>query len=78
MAADGQLAGSPSFLFDAIVSILAPENAQKLTKEAAAIQWFMDAYAHCKTIGYRVANLQSGFGASDINSSAFIRRTILK
>ncbi len=52
MPADGQLAGSPSFLFDAIVSILAPEAAQKLTKEAAAIQWFMDAYAHCKTIGY--------------------------
>lgn len=52
MPADGQLAGSPSFLFDAVVSILAPEAAQKLTKEAAAIQWFMDAYGHCKTIGY--------------------------
>lgn len=50
--ADGQLAGSPSFLFDAVTSILSPDAAKRLAKESAAIQWFMDAYSHCKTIGY--------------------------
>ncbi|NTF33104.1 catalase [Rhizobium skierniewicense] len=52
LKADGQLAGSPSFIFDAVASVLAPEAAEKLKKEAAAVQWFMDAYGHCKTIGY--------------------------
>nr|WP_243429861.1 hypothetical protein [Acetobacter sacchari] len=52
LKADGQLAGSPSVLFDAVASILMPEAAKKLTKDSAAIQWFMDAYAHCKTIAH--------------------------
>lgn len=52
LKADGQLAGSPSVLFDAIASILMPDAAEKLTKESAAIQWFMDAFAHCKTIAH--------------------------
>lgn len=52
LKADGQLAGSPSFLFDAVASILTPDAAQKLAKEAAAVQWFMDAHSHCKTIAY--------------------------
>ena len=28
------------------------DNARKLAKDSAAQQWFMDAYSHCKTIGY--------------------------
>lgn len=52
LKADGQLAGSPSVIFDAIASVLAPEQAEKLAKEAVAIQWFADAYAHCKVIAY--------------------------
>ncbi len=52
LKADGQLAGSPSVLFDAVVSSLMPEQAEKLTKEGAAVQWFMDAYGHCKTIAH--------------------------
>ena len=52
LKADGQLAGSPSVLFDAVASILMPDQAQKLTKDGAAIQWFMDAFAHCKTIAH--------------------------
>lgn len=50
--ADGQLAGSPSFLFDAIACAIMPDQAKKLAKDNAAQQWFMDAYGHCKTIGY--------------------------
>jgi catalase len=52
LAADGQLAGSPSVLFDAVVSVLMPDQARKLAGTSAAVQWFMDAYAHCKTIAH--------------------------
>jgi len=52
MQADGQLAGSPSVLFDAVGMILAPEAAQKLARDAAAIGFVMDAYAHLKAIGH--------------------------
>ena len=50
LAADGQLAGTPSVLFDAVVSILSPERGAKLAKEAAAVDWFRDAYGHLKAI----------------------------
>ncbi|MDN3923271.1 catalase [Roseateles violae] len=52
LKADGQLAGSPSVMFDAVASILMPEQARKLSGQAACLQWFMDAYAHCKTIAH--------------------------
>ena len=52
VAADGQLAGSPSVLFDAIVSIIMPEQAKKLAKVSEAIAWFKDAHAHLKAIAY--------------------------
>lgn len=52
LKADGQLAGSPSVLFDAIASILMPDQAEKLAKQGAAVQWFMDAFGHCKTIAH--------------------------
>lgn len=52
LEADGQLAGSPSVLFDAVASILMPAEAEKLARQGAAVQWFMDAYGHCKTIAH--------------------------
>lgn len=52
LKADGQLAGSPSCTFDAIASILTPAEAEKLAGDGAAVQWFMDAYGHCKTIAH--------------------------
>lgn len=52
LKADGQLAGSPSVLFDAVAVVLAPEAAAKLSKEAAAVQFVMDAFGHVKTIGH--------------------------
>jgi catalase len=52
LKADGQLAGSPSVVFDAVASILMPPQAEKLARDGAAVQWFMDAYAHCKTIAH--------------------------
>lgn len=52
IAVDGQLAGSPSVLFDAIVSIIMPEQAKKLAKVSEAVAWFKDAHAHLKAIAY--------------------------
>ena len=52
LSADGQLAGSPSVLFDAVACAIMPEQAKLLANDGAALNWFMDAYGHCKTIGY--------------------------
>ena len=52
LAADGQLAGSPSVLFDAVTMVLMPEAVDKLLNDSAALGWLMDAYSHCKTIGH--------------------------
>ena len=49
--ADGQLAGTPSVMVDAVALVLTEEAATKLTKEAAAVQFVMDAFGHCKAIG---------------------------
>ena len=52
MKADGQLAGSPSVLFDAVALVLASEAAAKLSKDGAAVSFVMDAFGHVKTIGH--------------------------
>ncbi|MCY7281361.1 MAG: catalase [Sphingomonas bacterium] len=52
LAADGQLAGSPSVLFDAVTMVLMPDAVDKLINDSAALGWLMNAYAHCKTIGH--------------------------
>ena len=50
--ADERVAGGPSVMFDAVVSIIMPEQAKKLAKDSAALDWFTDAYVHCKAIAY--------------------------
>ncbi len=50
LAADGQLAGTPSVLFDAVAVILSDEGAKALSKEAAAIDFVRDAFGHLKAI----------------------------
>ncbi len=49
--ADGQLAGSPSQLFDAVALVLSKAGCGALLKEAAAVQFVMDAFGHLKAIG---------------------------
>ena len=51
MKANGQIAGSPSVLFDAVALVLTPEAAEKLARDAAAVGFVADAYAHLKAIG---------------------------
>ncbi|UVO50543.1 catalase [Sphingomonas sp. SUN019] len=49
--ADGQLAGSPSQIFDAVAIVLSAEGCAALLKEGAAVQFAMDAFGHLKAIG---------------------------
>jgi catalase len=50
LAADGQLAGTPSVLFDAVAVILSDEGAKALSMESAAIDFMRDAFGHLKAI----------------------------
>ena len=50
LQADGQLAGTPSILFDAIAVILSDAGGQMLSKEASAIDFVRDAFGHLKAI----------------------------
>jgi catalase len=50
LMADGQLAGTPSVLFDAVAVILSDEGAKALSTESAAIDFVRDAFGHLKAI----------------------------
>jgi catalase len=50
LAADGQLAGTPSMVFDAVALVLSDEGGKKLSKEAAAVDFVRDAFGHLKAI----------------------------
>lgn len=49
---DGQLAGTPSVTVDAIAVILSQDGAEALVRDAAAVQFVADAYAHLKAIAF--------------------------
>ena len=75
LEADGQLAGNPSVLFDAVAVILSDAGAQMLAVESAAIDFVRDAFGHLKAIavdkGGRVllktANVGQDAGVIDAN-----------
>ncbi|MDW2981851.1 MAG: catalase [Rhodanobacter sp.] len=48
--ADGQLAGTPSVVFDAVALVLTEEAGKLLAKEAAAVDFVRDAFGHLKAI----------------------------
>lgn len=79
--ADGQLAGTPSVLFDAVAVILSDEGAKDLSMESAAIDFVRDAFGHLKAIAVdkggqallKVANVGQDAGVVDTNNKdAFI------
>ncbi|WP_137921501.1 catalase [Hydrogenophaga sp. 2FB] len=49
-AADGQLAGTPSVVFDAVALVLSEDAGRKLCREAAAVDFVRDAFGHLKAI----------------------------
>lgn len=81
LAVDGQLAGSPSVLFDAVAVILSAEGAKTLSMESAAIDFVRDAFGHLKAIAVdnggqallKIANVGQDAGVVDANNQeAFI------
>ena len=50
ISADAQLAGTPSTVFDAVASVLTPEEGKRLASDGAAVDWFRDAFGHLKAI----------------------------
>ncbi|MBJ7313241.1 catalase [Rugamonas sp. CCM 8940] len=47
---DGQLAGTPSVMFDAVAIVLSAAAGAELCKEAAAVDFVRDAFGHLKAI----------------------------
>ena len=74
LAVNGQLAGTPSVLFDAIVIVLTADAAKLLCKESCAVDFVRDAFGHLKAIAadagalalLKKANIKSGAGVFDI------------
>jgi catalase len=50
LEADGQLAGTPSVIFDAVGVILSDAGAKELALESAAIDFVRDAFGHLKAL----------------------------
>jgi catalase len=50
--ADGQLAGTPSMVFDAVALVLSETAGKALAAEAAAVDWVRDAFGHLKAIAH--------------------------
>ncbi len=48
--ADGQLAGTPSVVFDAVALVLSEAAGKLLSREAAAVDFVRDAFGHLKAI----------------------------
>lgn len=81
LEADGQLAGMPSVLFDAVAILLSNDGAKALSMESAAIDFVRDAFGHLKAIAVdkggqallRKANVATDAGILDANDKgAFI------
>ena len=81
LAVDGQLAGTPSVLFDAVAVILSDEGVKALSREGVAIDFVRDAFGHLKAIAVdkggrellKIANIAQDAGIVDITAQdAFI------
>ncbi|MFA4939574.1 catalase [Brevundimonas sp.] len=78
LAADGQLAGSPSVLFDAVAIVLSEDGCAQLLKEGAAVDFAKDAFGHLKAVGHTPeaqplldkAGVQPDAGVIDLSKDA--------
>lgn len=80
-AGDGQLAGTPSVLFDAVAVVLSDEGVKALAMESAAIDFVRDAFGHLKAIAVdkggqellKIANVGQDTGVVEVHDlDAFI------
>ncbi len=82
LKADGQLAGTPSVMFDAVALVLSGAGCAELLKESAAVDFAKDAFGHLKAIGFTTeaqplldkAGIESDAGVIDltVNVDGFI------
>ena len=81
LAGDGQLAGMPSVLFDAVAVVLSEDGVEALSMESAAIDFVHDAFGHLKAIAVdkggeallKIANVGQDAGVVDAkNTEEFI------
>ncbi len=78
LAVDGQLAGMPSVLFDAVALVLSKEGCAQLLGDSAAIDFASNAFVHLKAIGFTTeaqplldkANVQPDAGIVDLKGGA--------
>ncbi|WP_421731154.1 catalase [Brevundimonas sp.] len=78
LAADGQLAGTPSVLFDAVAIVLSEAGCADLLKESAAVDFAAFAFVHLKAIGFTPeaqplldkANVEPDAGVVDLSKGA--------
>jgi catalase len=68
-AADGQLGGTPSVLFDAVALVLSDDAGKRLAGEAAAVDFVRDAFGHLKAIA-TTAGAQAVLTAAGIAKDA--------
>ena len=66
LPADGQLAGTPSVMFDAVAVVLSAKGGKALCAEAAAVDFVRDAFGHLKAI------------AVDAGGSALLQHAAIK
>ncbi len=52
LKADGQLAGTPSVLVDAVALVVSDQGCSQLLMDGAAIQFVMDAFGHLKAVAF--------------------------
>lgn len=67
-----RIAGAPSVLFDAVVSIIMPDQAKKLAKDSSTLDWFNDAFNHCKAIAYCPATEEHILSKLPIEKDEFV------
>ncbi|WP_286741103.1 catalase [Psychrobacter sp. UBA3068] len=70
--ADERVSGGPSVFFDAVVSIIMPDRAKKMAKDSATLDWFNDAYVHCKAIAYCGATDEFILSKLPVKKDAFV------
>ncbi len=78
LRADGQLAGMPSVLFDAVALVLSEEGCADLLGESAAVDFVSNAFVHLKAIGFTPeaqplldkANVEPDAGIVDLSGGA--------
>ena len=67
-----RIAGAPSVFFDGVVSIIMPDQAKKLANDSSTLDWFNDAFNHCKAIAYCPATEEHILSKLPIEKDEFV------